>query len=224
MRLRIAVLTVLPLLLASACGGGSDSGSGDEALKAQTQIDANDQQDAEEIVLRLADFPTGWRAEADDNGDDGAVGACLDVDFSDLTITGKADSDTFVKGNVPVVASVAAVYAEPEQAVTAFDRIATDELAACFSDYMEKQSDDDVTISDASFGKLGFPEMGDESAAYQIAIELEASGLTPTAYVDLVFIQRDRALALLAFVDVFTPFDQQQKEDLAEAVADRMDT
>jgi hypothetical protein len=212
----VALATAAIVLAASACGGGDDR----ESLNAQTQITADDQRDAEQIVLQLGDFPSGWRAEAD--GDDEDDADCLDVDFSDLTITGEAESKTFVKGNAPIASSKAAVYQDTEQAGEAFERIATDELAECFSDYMKKQSDDDVTVGDVSFGELTFPKMGDRSAAYQIAIELRASGITPTAYVDLVFIQHERALVLLAFVDIFTAFDQAQKEALAGTVAKRM--
>jgi len=177
MRTFVVALSALAIGLGvSACGGGDDA----EALNPQTQITAGDRRHSEGIVLRLADFPSGWRAEASDDNEDNAD--CLKVDSSDLTVTGKAESQDFVRGNAPIASSVATLYEDSAQAEKAFARVATDDLAECFSDYMKTQSDEDVTIGDVSFGELGFPEIGDRSAAYQIAIELKTSGLTPTAY------------------------------------------
>jgi hypothetical protein len=214
---QVFAVTVVALgLVAAGCGGGNDT----DALQPQTQVTVDDQRRADRIILRLADFPSGWRAEADENQDDAD---CYKVDFGDLTITGRAESKSFVKGNVPFASSVAVLYKTPQQAGTVFDEVASDKLAGCFADYMKSQSADDVTIGETSFGELGFPELGDRSAAYQIAIELKTEGLTPTMFIDLVFIQRDRALAMLAFVDLLSAFDQPQKEALAKTVAERMD-
>ncbi len=105
--------------------------------------------------------------------------------------------------------------------ISAFKRVAADKLAQCFSDHMKKQSDSDVKVKNVSWGRLGFPHLGERSAAYQIAVDLETHGLTPTAYFDIVFIQRKRALSVLMFADILSPFDESLKERLSRAVVQR---
>ena len=53
-------------------------------------------------------------------------------------------------------------------------------------------------------------------------MEVETNGLSPAAFLDLVFIQRGRAAAAVLFFDVLTPFDEMTRELLARRVAQRM--
>lgn len=206
---------VLVALFAAGCGGSSASSA------AKTAINAQDQQHATASLLRLGDFPTGWRAESSTSSS-GNAEDCLKQNFSDLTVTGNAESKDFVHGDATFAASIAAVFKTPAQADTAFKVFASKDLAQCFTAYMKKQSDSNVKVADASWGQLKFPHYADRSAAYQIAIALQTGGLTPTAYVDLIPLERARTVAVLVFVDVFSPFDEQQKEHLAGVVAGRM--
>lgn len=215
---RVVWVFVLLVLVALAAGCGGDNST--NANKPQTRINPQDKAKAEQIILHLSDFPAGWRAET--SKDQGGTPKCFNLKFNDLTVSGKADSKNFVHGEATLATSSAGIYLNEQQARAAFKRAATDKLAKCFSDYMQSQSTSDVKITRTSFGRLRFPQIGDESAAYQIAIGLESQGLTPTAYVDLVFVRQTRALALLGFVDVFSPFDEQMKEELARTVAGRM--
>jgi hypothetical protein len=209
------LVLLVAALVAAGCGGNSPS-----ANKPQTRINPQDKARAEQIIFHLSDFPAGWRAET--SKDQGGTPKCFNLKFNDLTVTGKADSKDFVHGDVTTATSADSIYLNARQAHAAFKRAASDRLAKCFSDYMKSQSTSDVKITRTSFGRLRFPRMGDESGAYQIAIGLETQGLTPTAYVDLVFIRQERALALLAFIDAFSPFEEQLKEQLARTVAGRM--
>jgi hypothetical protein len=209
------LFVVLPL--AASCGSSSSS----DANKPQTRINPQDKAKAEQIIFHLSDFPPGWRAEVSED-QDGA--SCFKLNFSDLTITGRADSKDFVQAEATTATSLAGIFLNEQQARTAFKRLASETLAKCFSDYMRSQSSSDVKITRTSFGRLQFPHMADQTAAYQIVIGLESQGLSPSAYVDLVFIRQTRAVAVLAFVDVFSPFDEQHKEQLARTVAGRMDS
>jgi hypothetical protein len=214
----IACVLLLLVVLPSTAGCGSSNSP--DTNKPQTRINPQDKAKAEQIIFHLSDFPAGWRAET--TKDTSGTPKCFKLKFNDLTVTGKADSKDFVHGDVTRATSADSIYLNVQQAHAAFKRAASDRLAKCFSDYLQSQSTSDVKITGTSFGKLRFPQLGDESGAYQIAIELKTQGLTPTAYVDLVFIRQARALALLAFIDAFSPFDEQLKEQLARTVAGRM--
>jgi hypothetical protein len=217
---RVLVLILL-VGLGTGCGGGSSSNES-RSTTSQTKINTRDKAAAQRIVLHLSDFPTGWRAQPSKNESDEPK--CFKLDVSDLTVTGKASSRDFVNGQVTTATSAAGLYEDEQQAHDAYQRIANEKLAKCISDWVRTQSTSDAKITDSSFGKLGFPKLGDQSSAYQIAMTLEAQGLTPTAYVDLVFIRETRALTFLVFLDLFSPFDEQLKEDLARKVASRMPT
>jgi hypothetical protein len=212
---RLGVSLAALALGVAACGGGSDEGS----QEAKTVIQEAAQERAGAIVLTLADFPSGWRAEADSDEEEPE---CVGFDFSDLTVNGRGESPNFLRGEATLASSIAAVFATEEQAKAAFGRLANQKLADCFTDFIREQSDENVRVLDATSGELSFPSMGDRSAAYQIALELETEGFTPSAFVDLIFIQDERAVAVLFFLDVLTPFPDEEKETLARKVADRM--
>ncbi|MER3410838.1 MAG: hypothetical protein C4306_12385 [Thermoleophilia bacterium] len=178
-----------------------------------------DQTRARRIVLRLADFPSGWRAEHD-GGKSSDKLDCLSPDFSDLTTTGGATSPWFFKGEAPFATSFSSFFETSDQARAAYDRLATEDLANCLAESIAKS--EGTKVGDVSWGKLALPRLGDRSSAYQVAVRFEIGELTPSAYVDWVFIQRQRALAVMVFGDILTPFDEDLREDLVAKVAARM--
>lgn len=193
-----------------------------DSQDAQTDIRAEDQALADSVVLKLSDFATGWRADESDDEDDDENG-CGQPDYSALTITGRADSPTFTRGSVASVSSTAVVYTSQDDAISAyqlFEGAVNQEIGDCLAETLEDT--DGIKVIDISAGRLSFPSFGDRSAAYQIAIEYESEGLTPTFYVDIVVLQDGRALAALIYLDLLTPFSDSEKERLTEIVAGRM--
>ena len=142
--------------------------------------------------------------------------------MSDLVLPGKATSKQYVHGPATFAESVAAVFEKHAMAVSAFKRVAVDKLAACFSSSLKQRSNGDLKVKNVNWGRLSFPQLGDRSAAYRIDIEIVTKDLSPTAYFDLVFIERKRVLGLLLFVDVFMSFHEALEVRLSRAVAQRM--
>ena len=223
-------LAVASALLAIAflgvgCGGGDEGGerTQSDTTAAETVINDDDQALAEAIVLGLDDFPTGWRAEAPEENE-GSIEDCGTFDFSDMTVTGRAESDEFASGNVSTVSSLALVF--EEDAGSAFQQVASDDTAECLRDFIERRVKEDppegVTFGEISVGEISFPMVGEQSRAYEVVIEAEADGLSPNVYADLVFINVGRSLALLYFIDALTPFDNDMKVELSKKVASRM--
>ena len=219
------LLIILAIGGLDACGNGNDKQAANEPRRA---IRPADNALARRIVLNLSDFPSGWRADLSKEEND-STSACINLDFSDLTLTGRADSKDFAMGDNTEATSVARIFQSTGQARGAFGKIASEKTAQCLADYFETEAKkdkdlkrQDVKVGDVSVGRLSFPSLGDRSAAYQIALSLETKDISPTVYLDLVLVQRSRANAVLLFVDVLSPFDENLKRSLSRTVARRM--
>jgi hypothetical protein len=214
----------------AGCGGGGEAEGTDR--RAETAIVEDDQSLAEDIVLRLSDFPAGWRLDPDDGGegdesDETIYDGCVNLDFSELVLTGEANSKYFVS-DTAMASSGIGIYAE--SADQAFEQVASDETATCiqnlFREVMETEFEEDpeLELGDVTGSEISFPALGDRSRAHRIVVEVNPTemGLWMEAYFDVVYIQRGRGVALLIFYDVLTPFDRALEVELAERVAARM--
>ena len=80
--MRVAVgLLALAVAAGAGCGGGGSFNTG----AAKGTINADSQRRAKSMLLRLSDFPAGWRASAPDPVDKGGqanLRKCVGVDFS----------------------------------------------------------------------------------------------------------------------------------------------
>ena len=228
----LLALGVAVVLITSACGGGGGSGEqagdgGTTQTTAPTQtepekrIDRTDQKRADAMVMRLADFPTGWRGTPKDEKTESAD--CFKFDMSGVTVSGRAVSDVFSTGSSTTASSAGGVYATVANARKVYEQITSDGLAECLTAYMRKQSDPETTIS-VTVGELSFPKVGDASIARQFVMEITDKGtsMTLNGYLDLVATRNERAVMFLLFVDVLTPFSPQQEVELARKVAARM--
>jgi hypothetical protein len=186
----------------------------------ERRINDVDQERAEQMILQLSDFPTGWRATPSDDDEEGPD--CFEFDVEGLVVTGRAESPDFEQGSTTTASSAGGVYESLEDAEKAYSQLADPALTTCITDYLEAQSDDEATVKDASVGELSFPAIGDASDARQIVVKIESEGLQVSAYVDLIVIQRERAVAALFFLNVLSPFDPEQEAELAKKVAARM--
>jgi hypothetical protein len=223
-RLPIGLLVVGICLFPASCGGGSTSST---EGKPKVAINAGDQRLAERVVLKLRDFPSGWRGSEDTSKS--SSNPCLAPDFSKLTETGKSKSHEFSMGDLPKAESVSAVFATAQDTKTAYAFLAGPGFADCLSDYLKKQSDSKGKVTDVSVGDLSFQKQGDETAARQIKFNVSSNGLNSSngtglsisVYADLVAMRVGRAVTYFLFFDAFTPFDTSQEEELVGKVAER---
>lgn len=81
---------------------------------------------------------------------------------------------------------------------------------------------DGVKVRDLSFGALSVPAFGDDRAALRLEVTVESGPFTPTLYLDVVFVQVGRALAIYEFADVLWPFDEELGTDLVETTVERL--
>jgi hypothetical protein len=234
---RAAAITILCLSL-SACGGdGEGDGGGAGGTDFQRAIEAEAQEQAEALLLTLADFPDGWRmspADEEDDKSEAAFRECAGVDYSALTKVGEAQSDDFAMGETAGASSEAGVFESADMAAAAVAEFTRgfrgDEASACMHEFLEELEDDFVDVTQTEVGELSFtaPVGVDDASAFQAVIELEgkpgtdAAGVSATAYSDFVLLREGAATAAVTTQDIGTPFDPALRDELIAAVAERL--
>ena len=238
MRMVLAVVAILgsTLAVATACGGDGDSGEASSA----SAIEPDAQARADAIVLKLSDFPNGWRGSPPEEQEDpAAFRKCIGADFSDLTRTGDAESQDFAKGNSAEVTSTALIFKDEEQATDALSRYSKGMNSAaaegCFQDLIEdavrKESTgkDQFKIGEVDVGQVNVkqPPGVEESATWQIVIPVEITsgfgeGLSPDIYLELIVMREGDTAGTMTTQEVFEELDPALRDKLAAAMAGRM--
>ena len=219
-------------VLVVGCGGGGSGGR-----DAETVIEDEDQRQAEDALLTLADFPSGWMESGDDDSEeseDVSEAPCFEdiqPNLSELTVTGHAESGTFETDDA-WVSSTASVYRTEEEAREAFeggrDALQSDELAACFGDVFaeamaEEENDVEIEVGEASASEVAIPDVGAErSAALRVEIPLDVEGQAASAYVEFIGLEEGRTVGSLLTFSFVTPFPADETERLAEIMAGRL--
>lgn len=217
-----------------ACGGNGGGGGGDDTASKRA-IEHEAQKRAESSVLKLADFPNGWRASApEDEGGQEKFNKCMGVDLSGLTKIGDADSQDFATGQSTQASSSAVIYKSDQQAEDAISEAAAamsgSAAEGCFQDVVEEalKGEKGLKLGEVDVGELSFtPPDVDEAKAWQIAIPVEitsgaAEGLSPDVYIELIALREGDMVASVRTQDVLTEFDPELRNQLVQTVADRM--
>jgi hypothetical protein len=233
---RVAAIAILCLSL-SACGGDGEGDGGAEGNDFQVAIEPEAQEQAESLLLTLADFPDGWRtspADEEDEESDAAFRDCVGVDYSAFIKVGEAQSDGFAMGETAQASSEADVFESAEMATSAvaeFTRgFRDDEASPCMLEYLGELQDDQVEVTQAEVGELSFtpPVDVDDASAFQAVVTVEgkpgtdAAGVSVDAYLDFVLLREGAATAAVTTQDVATPFDPALRDELIAAVAERL--
>lgn len=218
----LALASVGTLLV--ACGGedstetdpgGGSSTDGDRAESSASDAEASRLADA--ALLRLSDFPQGWRAEPSEDDDDDE---CGDV-ANEFDVQAKSESDDFSEGEFPTAASAAASFRSEAEAEDAFSALTERSLAECYAELLQSLIEDGGATSETSFGELNVGNLGNQSAATQFAVEAEAEGTTVSLYVDLIVVRVSSVASIYLFVDVFSPFDTADEEEIVGSAVAR---
>ena len=230
------------LATVSACGGGDSGGGGSDVRTSAEAIEPEAQQRAESIVLKLSDFPTGWRGSAPEGSDDDDDGfrECVGTDYSALTRIADAESHDFSMGESAEVTSDVAIFKDEQQASDALAEFSKgmNGTAAedCFQDRIEKAARDESTGSDEfNFGEVDIgqlnikrPEKVEDTAAWQIVVPVEITsgvgeGFTPSFYIEYIALREGDAVAYVTTQDSFDPLDSGLRDKLVATTAGRME-
>ena len=189
------------------------------------ELRAEDQDRAERILLQMADLPgEGWAVEPEDeeDDDDDSLPDLLQLNFSDLTVTGEAESPTFARGLAARVVHFVRVAESEADAAATFERISGSDLVSTLSVFFEEAAEEEAEVTDVSGGSAPFPTFGDESALIRVEITIEAEGLSIAVFFEIALVRVERAVSVFLFSDVLTPLPAEEKEALVGLVAERM--
>lgn len=236
---------LVSVLVVSGCGGdgASDAGavgrpgiSSDAEAPASTTTTIEAPPDetalAEKVRVQLSDLPTGFREVGNDGKDTGNVSDQFDRCFAKSrakfgTLTGEAVFYGFDSENKGNVGSAAVVALDDAAAQTVTATLEGAEFLDCFREGVKEglksaANTTEFEAGDVRGGKPSFPNMADQTLAYQIVAEFSSKGFDGKAYVDLVVVRRGRSIGILMFSDILSSFDEEQREQIVSKVVARM--
>jgi hypothetical protein len=217
----LALTTTLTALTACSGGGGSTT-------SADT---TSDNATAEKIVLKQADFPSGWTAKThqtspDDSATRKRFFECIGATDPKPQQSADVHSPDFTQGQLNQASS------EAQFMKTATD--ASDDMAAlqgpktvgCVKtlgqEAAQKQLPAGTSITDLTAEQLKFPTLKDGTAAVRVSFTVATSGgVNVPIYADVVYFRAGRALVSLSTVSGGAPMDVKLEEGLAQKMADR---
>jgi hypothetical protein len=216
-----ALLLVLAFALLACKGGGGES--------AADRV-------AQETLLRLEDFPSGWTERV--NGDDAGGGLELPsecqafVDQSEFPDEeGHAESSEFRGPNDESVSSDTTIFADSAGAseaiglIEGFFESCRQPMADALQSLLE--ADDAVPLEDLSVAvnldRLSIAPHGDESVALRLSADVSAIEISLSFYIDLLVFRSDEKMAAIFFTQPLTPPDQLIEERLLTAVQQRVE-
>jgi hypothetical protein len=206
---RLLVLGSMIALVASSAALASH-------LDPQKKITAADQARARAMLFKKADFGPGVRTQP--NAADPHL-TCGGLGQSDLTLTGEADSPTFIAG-VTVFGSSAAVYRTLADSIRGWGRSTRAAAAKCLEEVLGREySKQGLTLR--SFRKRAFPRIGQGIVAFRVVLSGESQGVTVPFTHDVFGLSYSRA-QVAVLVGSLSPPAKAEEVRLARIVAGRM--
>jgi hypothetical protein len=222
------LLVALAAGLASltACGGGGggsggSSGAGDPSTDKTT---------ADKIVLKQADFPSGWTAKAHQASPDDAANKkrffeCIGAPDPAATETADVRSPDFSQGQLTQAASEVQFVRTENDAVTELAALQGGKTVDCIKTLIhesaQKQLPAGTAVTDLTAAQLKFPTLKDGAAAVRVSFTIQTGGVNVPIYADAIYFRSGRALMTLTTVNGGSPMDAKLEESLAQKMAGR---
>jgi len=252
----VVTVALIAALLVGACGGSSKSSSSTSSSSGSSTSSspssrtaeelAADQQTAQSIVLKIDDFPSGWKHKARPQSTDDTPEAkaaaqklaeCLGidpalVDDSSDPNKAKARSDKFTNGELQVE-STATVQASVEHKNEVLEAFRKPEAIGCFEDFINTAFTSALSASDSSQLPAGTEiggitvTAGDLTGIHGDAIDFRATipfsvqGQSIKLVSDFVFVLKGRTTFDFSFDNANEPFPADLAVQLANASIDR---
>lgn len=183
---------------------------------------AQDRATAARAVLKLSDFPPGWRTDNVDH----SPAPCGVYDGLPKSATGAA---AFTQASGDRVDSRLRVFGSVQDAHEAMNRLRSGSLRSCYADVAKKRiqgikevKSGQIKLGDVKIGALSAERYGQESAALQIVVPLLQGSDETDLYSDSVFVRVGRALLVGNFTTQDTDFDADLMSRLMRAGTSRL--
>jgi hypothetical protein len=214
--------------LAAGLAGCGDQGSSASTTggrdAATTTASRPDDALVRAALVRLSDFPAGWRSRPDDPNDFRCPATAA------VEAHPYAKSDRFEPPDGRgAVQHEAAVLTSERAADAALDALASPRTLGCFARQGEQSVRRQVSAGTevghvTAFRLTNVAAVGDRTAGARLTYPVSANGVTTTVYEDFSFSRVGRGLSLFAFVAQGTPPDATLTTDLARRGAQRLRT
>lgn len=169
---------------------------------------------AEESTLKLEDFPSGW-TEADSD-DDSNTSGCDAVETAKTQTTARATAPSFSHGDSTQVQNSIYVFADEQTAAGQFEQLTLKETRSCYAKAVAKAlaTAGGLKVGKVESSRLSMDPLGDDRDAGCITVPVTSQGVDVDVVVDMVFVRADRGMTITLFIDVFTPFDSDLRDQL----------
>jgi hypothetical protein len=200
------------------------------------------QKRAQRIALKLSDFPGSWRKAALARPGvplaSGRLAKCFGIDHTGHVPVAYAQSGEFLSDGTKVTSAVSA-YATEAEAEAVFDRhwrglrkILDKQwdanyrpgrvpAADCVTSLFRKGGDYRVKAEVGWYGNFLTP-CSEGCEAWRVTVRVRGRGSSATAFVDLHVHRHDNVIVEMKTRRARKPFDPELKNDLLQAVIDRM--
>lgn len=239
------VLVCLAFVVACADGGDEEPPTGaEETTAAASEAELEEARAmAEQALLRLEDFPTGWveRPAEEDAGfepnlspecqsfieQENLPGTLVEVDSAEF----HGPDDEEAESDVTVFVDVAAArqaFADVQDFIDRCREPLRDAVNDYFQEQIQEEGEDlpfeDVELRDFNIDRLSFPAYGDQSMALRMSFTVDAGFLSLDFYIDIFGIRVDRIVGGLTFSHSFERPDTNEEERLAAIIEERLHT
>ena len=178
-----------------------------------------DQARAKAMLLRTSDLGPGYTSGSSGGS---AHLNCAPLDESDLTVTGEAESPTWI-GGLTIIVSYANVYTSVSDANASWRRSTSTAGRRCVATEFQRLAGPNGGRL-VSLKELSFPQVAPRTVVYRLVFELRAQGSGSRLTVDLVALSRTRAQAYFLVGSVVSAPAKAEELRLARIVAGRMAT
>jgi hypothetical protein len=230
------------LVIAAACGGSSHGSSAATATssdpRSQTRIEA-DKAAAQNALLKLSDFPTGWTSKPASNPTanadlDKQLAACVGADVTNQSNPTHVASDDFSDPNGSNTASNSVgLAASADASNAAMDKFSGPKVPGCLAQAMDTaiaqntQSSGTtlpkgVTIGKADAATESFPNVADRTTALRVTVPVQANGLNLKIFADFIAFTKGRSSSVLDLQGQGSPFPADMATSLAQTIAGRL--
>jgi hypothetical protein len=241
MRRATAILTVSGAGLACLIGGGSALATA-MPLPTEPATTVEGQAEATSALLVLADFPTGWAEEIEEQPTDqelayqAQVAECAGGSGNLFDLGGpRAQTHDFigpddqrVEQSVTIVDPAIAEDFIARFSAPGVDTCIRDAARAFVAESFESPADPSesrpgaVQIGDVTIGDVLLPPAGDELVAYRVTVPLTVSGVDVDVFVDVVVVRSGGSLSGFTFQSVFEPFPADEVEHYIAVAVERL--
>ena len=180
----------------------------------QKRMTPADQARASSMLLRAADFSVAYTARPSPPGSGGDF-YCAALDESDLTLTGQAQSPSFITTGEYVI-STASVYRTRADSNASWKRGTSAAGVHCLKEGVRGELQGAATRL-VSFRKIAFPRRGDRSVAFQGLATQQGIRL----YLDVVAMQVSRSQSAVIYITALAPPPQSELRRLTGLLAKR---